>query len=90
MLEASLSDKISRAVLLKFLEHLGLLSLLVKPLLPVMHWVCDYNWWMCDRLIHDRELALFDGRRLLRQDRYDEIKKLNNFSDDVMKEKYVL
>jgi len=45
-------------------------------------WLC-----VCDRLIHDRELALFDGRRLLRQDRFDEIKKWNNFSDDAMKEK---
>ena len=42
---------------------------------------------MCGRLIHDRELELFDGRRLLRHDRYDEIKEQNSFSDDVMKEK---
>lgn len=42
---------------------------------------------VCDRLIHDRELTLFDGRRLLRHDRFDEIKKRNNYSDDAVKEK---
>ena len=43
--------------------------------------------YLCNRLIHDRELALFDGRRLLRHDRYEEIKKQNNFSEDIMQEK---
>jgi len=41
-------------------------------------------------LIHDRELALFDGRRLLRHDRYDAIKMQNNLSVDDMKDKYVI
>lgn len=36
------------------------------------------------RLIHDRELALYDGTRLLQAERYDEIKKKNNLSDEAM------
>ena len=39
------------------------------------------------RLIHDRELSLFDGSRLLRQDRYDDIKEENGYTDAIMKEK---
>jgi len=50
---------------------------------------CNCSYWLAvyGRLIHDRELELFDGRRLLRHDRYDKIKEQNSFSDDVMKEK---
>ncbi|XP_053996012.1 von Willebrand factor A domain-containing protein 8 isoform X1 [Hylaeus anthracinus] len=33
------------------------------------------------RLVHDRELQLHDGKRLIRADRYDEIKKEYNKSD---------
>ena len=36
------------------------------------------------RLIHDRELSLFDGTRLLRHDRFDEIKTKFNLSDEDM------
>ncbi len=39
------------------------------------------------RLIHDRELALYDGTRLLQAERYDEIKRKNNFSDEAMLER---
>jgi hypothetical protein len=45
---------------------------------------------ICCRLIHDRELSLFDGRRLLRHDRYDEIKTSNNFTENEMKDRFVL
>ncbi|CAN7939417.1 unnamed protein product, partial [Ixodes hexagonus] len=37
------------------------------------------------RLTQDRELQLFDGKRLLRHDRYDAIKSSCDFSDDDMK-----
>ncbi len=37
-----------------------------------------------DRLIHDRELSLFDGTRLLRHDRYEEIKAKNGYNDEEM------
>ncbi|KAF4526552.1 hypothetical protein B566_EDAN009123 [Ephemera danica] len=33
------------------------------------------------RLVHDRELQLYDGRRMLRSDRYDEIKSKHSLSD---------
>ncbi|KAI0224510.1 von Willebrand factor A domain-containing protein 8 [Lamellibrachia satsuma] len=36
------------------------------------------------RLIHDRELSLFDGTRLLRHDRYDKIKEENKLTDEDM------
>ncbi|KAK2575217.1 hypothetical protein KPH14_002679 [Odynerus spinipes] len=38
------------------------------------------------RLIHDRELQLHDGKRLLRADRYDEIKEEYGKSDEEMRE----
>ena len=39
------------------------------------------------RLIHDRELTLFDGTRLIRKDKYDEIKANNELSDEQMTER---
>ena len=41
------------------------------------------------RLIHDRELTLFDGTRLTSQDRYEKIKADQNLSDEQMTEKLV-
>ncbi|KAG5321336.1 VWA8 protein, partial [Acromyrmex heyeri] len=42
------------------------------------------------RLVHDRELQLHDGKRLIRADRYDEIKKEYNRSDEEMRVRGVL
>ncbi|XP_070538007.1 von Willebrand factor A domain-containing protein 8-like [Ptychodera flava] len=42
------------------------------------------------RLIHDREFNLFDGTRLVRHDRYDELKKKSELSDEEMRERKVL
>ena len=36
------------------------------------------------RLVHDRELQLYDGSRLLHDKRYDAIKKKSNLSDEEM------
>lgn len=36
------------------------------------------------RLVHDRELQLYDGKRLLRHDRYDYVKQKYKFSDEDM------
>lgn len=36
------------------------------------------------RLIHDREMQLYDGTRLIRHDRYDAIKTINGLTDDDM------
>ena len=41
------------------------------------------------RLIHDRELDLFDGTRLLRHDRYDLMMKENSWSEEEMKQRLV-
>ncbi|XP_023930017.1 von Willebrand factor A domain-containing protein 8 [Lingula anatina] len=41
------------------------------------------------RLVHDRELSLFDGTRLLRQDRYDQVKQTTGMTDDQMAEKAI-
>ncbi len=41
------------------------------------------------RLIHDRELTLFDGTRLLSQDKYVSIKEENQLSDEDMKNRWV-
>ncbi|XP_032686011.1 von Willebrand factor A domain-containing protein 8 [Odontomachus brunneus] len=42
------------------------------------------------RLVHDRELQLHDGKRLVRADRYDEIKKEHGSSDEDMRDRGVL
>ena len=36
------------------------------------------------RLIHDRELTLFDGTRLLRHDKYDHLKEMEKLMDEDM------
>nr|XP_015219376.1 PREDICTED: von Willebrand factor A domain-containing protein 8 isoform X1 [Lepisosteus oculatus] len=41
------------------------------------------------RLIHDRELALYDGTRLLQADRYQSLKKELQFSDEELQERSV-
>lgn len=38
------------------------------------------------RLVHDRELQLHDGKRLIRADRYEEIKKELEKSDEALAE----
>lgn len=43
---------------------------------------------ICCRLLHDRELDLYDGTRLLRWDRYQALKEENNFTDAQLKERY--
>ncbi|KAF3429906.1 hypothetical protein E2986_02885 [Frieseomelitta varia] len=42
------------------------------------------------RLVHDRELQLHDGKRLVRADRYDEIKEKHSKSDAELQESGVL
>lgn len=42
------------------------------------------------RLVHDRELQLFDGTRLLGKHRYDAIREENGFTDSDMAERWVL
>ncbi|XP_011863838.1 PREDICTED: von Willebrand factor A domain-containing protein 8 [Vollenhovia emeryi] len=42
------------------------------------------------RFVHDRELQLHDGKRLVRADRYDEIKREYNRSDEEMRDRGVL
>ncbi|XP_076618440.1 von Willebrand factor A domain-containing protein c12.2 isoform X2 [Colletes latitarsis] len=42
------------------------------------------------RLVHDRELQLHDGKRLMRADRYDEIKKEHDKSDVDLRDSGVL
>ncbi|XP_055954220.1 von Willebrand factor A domain-containing protein 8-like [Argiope bruennichi] len=42
------------------------------------------------RLVHDREMQLYDGTRLLRHDRYDTLKEMLNLPDEVMKENKII
>lgn len=39
-------------------------------------------------MLHDRELDLYDGTRLLRWDRYQTLKEQLQFSDEQLKERY--
>lgn len=41
------------------------------------------------RLIHDREIELFDGTRLLGGNRFSEAKKHNGLNDEQMAKKFV-
>ncbi|XP_069745676.1 von Willebrand factor A domain-containing protein 8 isoform X2 [Narcine bancroftii] len=41
------------------------------------------------RLIHDRELTLYDGTRLLRADRYQDLKKELNLTDDDLQQRLI-
>ncbi|XP_077393200.1 von Willebrand factor A domain-containing protein 8 isoform X1 [Festucalex cinctus] len=41
------------------------------------------------RLLHDRELDLYDGTRLLRWDRYQALKEEQNFTDEQLKERSI-
>ncbi|KAJ8310233.1 hypothetical protein KUTeg_012098 [Tegillarca granosa] len=50
-------------------------------ILDGVHRINQGSFAVLHRLIHDRELQLFDGSRLLRQDRYDDIKHQTGLSD---------
>lgn len=41
------------------------------------------------RLLHDRELDLFDGTRLMRWDRYQMLKEQLQFSDQQLQDRYI-
>ena len=43
----------------------------------------------CFRLIHNRELTLFDGTRLMGKERYDRAKQESGQSDEQLREKSV-
>nr|CAD7453762.1 unnamed protein product [Timema tahoe] len=49
-----------------------------------------YNLCINCRLVHDRELQLHDGQRLIRHDRYDDLKTQNNLSDEQLRQSGVL
>lgn len=54
-----------------------------------LHRINQGSFAVLHRLIHDRELQLFDGTRLLRHDRYEEIKANNKLTEEEMKERKV-
>ncbi len=47
---------------------------------------CGVTEYYClrGRLIHDRELTLFDGTRLLRHDKFDQLRDNEKLSDEDM------
>ncbi|XP_062588748.1 von Willebrand factor A domain-containing protein 8-like [Saccostrea cucullata] len=54
-----------------------------------LHRINQGSFAVLHRLIHDRELQLFDGTRLLRNDRYEQIKTDNELTDQDMKDRQV-
>lgn len=52
--------------------------------------ICYIYYIFIFRLVHDRELQLHDGKRLIRADRYDEIKEKHDKSDAELYESGVL
>ncbi|XP_060072942.1 von Willebrand factor A domain-containing protein 8-like [Ylistrum balloti] len=55
-----------------------------------VHRINQGSFSILHRLIHDRDLQLLDGSRLLRHDRYQEMKKELNLTDEQMSEKGIL
>ena len=70
-------------------QSVKLTWLLVNSCLRVLQYIYIYfiGLFIYFRLIHDRELTLFDGTRLIRKDKYDEIKANNELSDEQMTER---
>ena len=48
---------------------------------------CVFLFLFSNRLIHDRELTLYDGTRLLREDRYQNLKEELKIPDEKLQER---
>lgn len=48
---------------------------------------CVFLCLFSNRLIHDRELTLYDGTRLLREDRYQNLKEELKIPDEKLQER---
>ncbi|KAH3874331.1 hypothetical protein DPMN_037573 [Dreissena polymorpha] len=55
-----------------------------------VHRINAGSFSVLQRLVHERELQLFDGTRLVGKDRYELIKSEHNLNDEDMKERQVL
>ena len=52
-------------------------------------WVIFMFPLLSHRMVHDREISLFDGTRLLRHDRYEAVKQDAGLTDEQMTERFV-
>ena len=52
-----------------------------------LSFIIIYYLFLIFRLVHDRELQLFDGSRLINKDKYETIKQDNNLTDKDMAER---
>ncbi|XP_041484897.1 von Willebrand factor A domain-containing protein 8-like isoform X2 [Lytechinus variegatus] len=59
-------------------------------LLDGLHRVNPSTLAVLHRLVHDREVTLFDGTRLLRHDRYDQVKQDTSLSDAELAERSIM
>eukprot|EP00057_Strongylocentrotus_purpuratus_P027672 XP_011682146.1 PREDICTED: von Willebrand factor A domain-containing protein 8 [Strongylocentrotus purpuratus] len=59
-------------------------------LLDGLHRVNPSTLTVLHRLVHDREVTLFDGTRLLRHDRYEQVKQDTSLSDAELAEKLIM
>ncbi|XP_052760098.1 von Willebrand factor A domain-containing protein 8-like [Mya arenaria] len=55
-----------------------------------VHRINPGSFSVLQRLVHDRELQLFDGSRLLGKERYEAVKAENNLTDAEMEERGIL
>jgi len=79
LVELTLKDALYRTHTVLY-HWVSVCCILVKTgLCCTIIYVCDYI-----RLIHDRELSLFDGTRLLRHDRFEEFKEKLSLTDAEM------
>ncbi|XP_038049927.1 von Willebrand factor A domain-containing protein 8-like [Patiria miniata] len=58
-------------------------------LLDGLHRVNPSTLAVLHRLVHDREISLFDGTRLLRNDRYQALKEQSGLTDEQMQERFI-
>ncbi len=58
-------------------------------LLDGLHRVNPSTLAVLHRLVHDRDISLFDGTRLLRDDRYQTLKQQTGLTDEQMKDRSI-
>lgn len=73
-----------------FVIPLSSFLLMLVPLLCLFLVLCHTLVFIdefCSRLVHERELQLYDGSRLLDQNRYNALKEKLTLNDEDMKER---
>ncbi|XP_041358414.1 von Willebrand factor A domain-containing protein 8-like [Gigantopelta aegis] len=74
-------------------RHSPLVTAAIEGSLAVLDGVHRINagsFAVLHRLVHERELQLYDGTRLLQQDKYQDVKEKTKLTDEQLREKQIL